>query len=301
MTYPASIMTRSGAIEFPAYVPVTTFGDRYPLDDMIRPYLRRLAPALMVSFHYAKQMKERPHLPLMVDSGGFASLFKGARVVKKAGLGIIEKETEEGVEHIDALSVLEFQEEIADIAFTLDFPIPPETNHGEAKKRMELTIANAHWAIRNRRRKDLKLYACVQAWDAESARACAKAYDGADFDGIAIGGLVPRARNEKLVFNIVEAVRESLPDKPLHVFGLGKPDMVKELYERGVQSVDSSSYVKLAADGRLWTAPQSRHTQLSQTDRMHLALCNLAAATGRTLPLSTWSFVFHTSATKAVA
>jgi tRNA-guanine family transglycosylase len=300
MNYPSSLSTRGGVIDFPAYVPVTTFGDRYPLDDLIRPYLRRLAPAMMISFHYAKQMKEKPSLPLMIDSGGFASLFSGSKVIKRAGLGIIEKKTENGIERIEALEVLDFQEQVADIAFTLDFPIPPDMERCEATKRLDLTIANAHWALKNRRRKDMPLYACVQAWDVESARSCAEAYAGSSFEGIAIGGLVPRARNRKLVLSIVDAVREVVPDKPVHVFGLGKPDLVKELYEHGVQSVDSSSYVKLAASGRLWTDPMARYAELTQTDRLNLAICNLAAATGKTLPLSTWPFVFQTMATKVV-
>ena len=36
MTHPGrSLMTRKGAIRFPAYIPVTTFGERYPLDRLL--------------------------------------------------------------------------------------------------------------------------------------------------------------------------------------------------------------------------------------------------------------------------
>lgn len=45
------------------------------------------------------------------------------------------------------------QEAIADVGFTLDFPIPPELEKQEAIKRQNLTIANAHWALSNRRRR----------------------------------------------------------------------------------------------------------------------------------------------------
>jgi helicase len=72
---PRELVTRRGVIRFPAYVPVTTFGDKYPLDKLVQPYLPRLAQAVMVSFHYARQMSEPLRLPLLVDSGGFASLF----------------------------------------------------------------------------------------------------------------------------------------------------------------------------------------------------------------------------------
>jgi tRNA-guanine family transglycosylase len=287
---PRCLITRKGAIAFPAYIPVTTFGQKYPLDNLIRPYLPRLAPAVMVSHYYAKQMTsaQMPNLPMLVDSGGFAALFENAKIVKRDRLGILEiknAETDE-VEVIHPKAVLEFQEQVADVAFTLDFPIPPKLDKKEAKRRQELTIANALWAINNRRRRDLPLYACVQGWDIKSARACAKAYVGQGFEGVAIGGLVPRSQDLPLVLAIVEAVREEIGDLPLHVFGLGKPELVKELFRVGVDSVDSSSYVKYAADGKLWSNPSLTMLEPTPTDRLHLALHNLATATGATLPLA---------------
>ena len=111
---------------------------------------------------------------------------------------------------------------------------------------------------------------------------------------MAIGGLVPRSHDLKLVLSIVEAVKNEIADLPLHVFGLGHPEIIWELYQAGVDSVDSSSYVKYAADGKLWSDPNFRIEEPTPTDRLHLALCNLAVATGKTLPLSTSELVFST-------
>lgn len=288
------LKTASGAIRFPAYIPVTTFGGKYPLDDLIRPYLPRLAPAVMVSMFYAKQMKERPHVPLLIDSGGFASLFKETTIRSRKGLGVMERSLDDGVEVTHPKEVLEFQEQNADVAFTLDFPIPPSMTGRERKKRLKLTIANAHWALENRRRRDLLLFACVQGWDVESYRLCAECYSSAGFDGIAIGGLVPRMRERDHLFDIVDTVRNTVPDLPIHVFGIGKPEVVEELYKHGVQSVDSSSYVKMAADGKLWGHSGRAVLDASPTDRLHLALCNLATATHATMPLSSAQLVFRT-------
>jgi helicase len=295
------LITRTGIISFPAYLPVTTFGEKYPLDKLIRPYLPRLAPGAMVSYHYAKQMtpEQRPRIPMFVDSGGFASLFDFAKIRTKGELGVVEVNQKEGVEVIHPKEVLELQEAIADVAFTLDFSIPPNTEPDEALIRQKLTIANAHWALENRRRRDLPLYAVVQAWDVSSARACAKAYAGIGFDGVAIGGLVPRSHDLKLVLSFVEAVRSEIGDLPLHVFGLGHPQIIQELYRAGVDSVDSSSYVKYAADGKLWSDPTFRTEDPTPTDRLNLALLNLAAATGKTLPLSASGLVFSTLFTHA--
>jgi len=289
-----ALTTRRGVISFPAYIPVTTFGGKYPLDDLVRPYLPRLAPAMMVSYHYARQMTERPRIPLLVDSGGFVSLFRNAQVLQSGGLGVIEVSNDDGVDSIHPTDVLELQERIADVAFTLDFPIPPGTDEAEARRRMELTIANAHWALNNRRRKDLPIYACVQAWDESSARECAQAYADGAFDGVAIGGLVPRARDKDLILSIVKVVRAEVGELPVHVLGLGKPKLVDTLFKSTVDSVDSSSYVKYAANGRLWSNPSLRLQEPSPSDHLHLALCNLATATRRTLPLSAMNLAFTT-------
>jgi tRNA-guanine family transglycosylase len=293
---PRMLTTRRGIIRYPAYIPVTTFGEKYPLDKLIQPYLPRLAQAVMVSFHYARQISMPLRVPLFVDSGGFASLFDSARIRKLDGLGVLEIASEDNLLTIHPRDVLELQERIADVAFTLDFPIPPNMEKKEARRRQRLTIANSLWALANRRRKDLPLFASVQGWDAESARECAREYGHCGFDGIAIGGLVPRARSLSLVLSIVEAVRGEVPDLPLHVFGLGKPGMTERLFDVGVDSVDSSSYVKLAADGRLWSHPEYHVKDPSPIERLHLALCNLATATGRTLPLSASRLVFMTHA-----
>jgi|WetSurMetagenome_2_1015567.scaffolds.fasta_scaffold30924_3 queuine/archaeosine tRNA-ribosyltransferase len=286
--------TASGAIEYPAYIPVTTFGSKYPLDELIQPYLPRLAPAVMVSFHYAQSMKKKPRIPVLIDSGGFAALFEGSQIVEEHGLGVLRVKAETDVDELTPHRLLDFQERHADIAFTLDFPIPPGMERPEADRRMHLTVKNAIWALKNRRRKELKLFACIQGLTAPDYMNVAQELAAQDFDGFAIGGLVPRVRDEKLIDALIPSVLDQIGERPLHVFGLGKPDTTRWLFRLGVDSVDSSSYVKLAADGRLWSDPKKRILDPSPMHRLHLALCNLAEATGKTLPLSTSRLVFST-------
>lgn len=264
---------------------MTTFGKKYPLDELIRPYLPRLAPAIMVSYHYAKQKNVSVRLPMMVDSGGFASLFENASVIEEQGLGAITLFTDGGLEYLRAPEVLDFQEQHADIAFTLDFPIPPGTDLADAQRRQRLTITNAIWALENRRRRDLPLYGCIQGWDEESYLVCAEELAKHPFDGLAIGGLVPRAHDTSLVVRIVRGVRAVAPTVPIHVFGLGRPTTASLLFDAGADSVDSSSYVKLAADGRSWADPSQRLDSPTPTQRLDLALRNLACATGARIPL----------------
>ncbi len=77
-----SLRTPRGSITFPAYVSVTTFGSRYPLDQLIRPYLPRLAQAVMVSFHYAQEMEEKLSIPVMIDSGGFGCIPNLSQIIR---------------------------------------------------------------------------------------------------------------------------------------------------------------------------------------------------------------------------
>lgn len=273
--------TPSGTLHFPAYIPVTTFGNKYPLDGLIQPYLPRIAQAVMVSHHYARQMTKRPRVPLMIDSGGFAALFEGSRILEEDGLGVLEINLGELPERLTPWDVLEFQETNADLAFTLDFPIPPGLPAKEARKRQKLTIANAHWALANRRRREMKLFACIQGWDTKSFGRCAAAYKGAGFDGMALGGMVPRVRDRELVLACVQAVRKEIPDLPLHVFGLGNPGFLEQLFAAGVDSVDSSAYVKAAADGKSWYGDGNVLDDPTPTERLRLALENLAFASSR--------------------
>ena len=77
---------------------------------------------------------------------------------------------------------------------------------------------------------------------------------------------------------------------------LGKPEIVAQLFEAGVDSVDSSAYVQEALAGRLWGDPSPIMEQPTVTECLHLALCNLAMAAQQTLPLSTARVIFKTQA-----
>ncbi|MEZ9540312.1 tRNA-guanine transglycosylase [Shewanella sp. 10N.286.51.B8] len=280
-----SISTANGEVRFPNFSPVTTFGDKYPLDRLLRPYLPKLSQSVMVSHYYAQFMKldERPKCPLLIDSGGFAALFSNTRIRKIKGLGTLIIESEDKTETLTPEKVLRFQESIADIAFTLDFPIPPKTLLREAKRRQALTIANALWALENRTNSSMKLFACIQAWDEQSAKTNALAYKAKGFDGIAIGGLVPRIRNREIVEKIVKSVRETVPDLPIHIFGIGKPETIRWLIELGANSFDTSSYVQSAASGNCWGLDKIQ-VQTNQFEKMLISLSNLSKFTQYSLP-----------------
>ncbi|PWU14401.1 MAG: hypothetical protein C5B50_17645 [Verrucomicrobia bacterium] len=245
-----SIETGHGRLVFPCFMPVTTFGGAFPLDVVARPYLSRFAPALMASHYYAQSMKkpERPNHPLFVDSGGFASLFEGSSVEEHGDMACIC--TKYG-KPLHPAEVLTFQQEYADIGATLDFLIPPGTDEQEAKHKQGLTIKNALWAAGHHVvESSMRLFASLQAWNAESAKQITEKLAALNFDGFALGGMVPRVRTPKVIFEIIGAIREIETDRPLHVFGIGNPKLIRALFEQGVDSVDSSSFLQNAVNKR---------------------------------------------------
>ena len=255
-----SLETRSGALPLPAFLPVATFGGKFALDELVRPYLSRLSPGLMVSYHYAKQMKRRPNGVLFIDSGGFASLFEGSEYVERDDYAVIR--TREGDE-ITPPDVLALQEKHADIGATVDFLISPDCPRDEAERRQRLTERNALWALTHRRRNDLKLFASIQAWDAESASASMGRLVPHSFDGFALGGMVPRIHRPEEILAIIRAIRKVDATRPLHVFGIGSVALVQALFREGVSSVDSSSYVRAAVDGRYLDATTGKFIDTS--------------------------------------
>ncbi len=260
------LATMHGEIAFPCFMPVTTFGGKYPLDEILRPYLPRFSPALMVSHFYAQDLEKakRPQCPLFIDSGGFASLFEDAVIEDYSELACIR--TKDGTE-LHPASVLSFQEEWADVGATLDFLISPTMTKAECRRRQDLTIKNAVWTVRHRTNRNMRLFASLQAWDGDSARQIMRELVEHDFDGWALGGMVPRAREPRVIFEIVEAIRRIDSTRPLHVFGMGQPMIMRALFERGVDSTDSSSFLQQTVNKRYLHPQREEYVALEEVGR----------------------------------
>lgn len=257
-----TLQTKHGTISFPTFMPVTTFGDKYPLDKMVQPYLKRTSQCLMVSHYYAQEMKKRPDMPIFIDSGGFAGLFEGSEIVEYDDYACIK--SKDGKE-LSPLDILHFQIENADIGATLDFIIPPGLDERECIRRQNLTIKNALYAQKHNNSRDLILFASLQCWNEKSARHSARIYTEAGFDGIAIGGMVPRSKDKEYIKNIVRTVREEAPNCVIHVFGCGNENLIPELIREGSDSFDSSSYVRKVFEFRAKKGCSGIHEYLYET------------------------------------
>ena len=245
------LRTLRGDIRLPAYFPVTTFDyAKHPLDRLLQPYFKRLVDGIMVSYHYAPKMKQPFEIPTFIDSGGFVSLFRDTSLVEQDDHVLLKTSKEE---IIHPGEVLDLQWRLADIAVTLDCLISPSMSLQECRLRQDLTCKNALYAIKcweKIQKPRPLLFAALQAWDAPSAMKLVEKLASYPFAGYALGGMVPRTSRPEEILGIVRAIRKVDFSRPLHVFGIGTPKLAGALFENGVDSVDSSSFIQNAVSGR---------------------------------------------------
>lgn len=127
------------------------------------------------------------------------------------------------------------------------------------------------WALQHREPGPFRLVASLQARDVDSARRLTEFLAPHPFDGFALGGMVPRIGQPDTILRIVTAIRSVDADRPLHVFGIGKPALVRALFDAGVDSVDSSSYVQYAADKRYLEPTTGEYRRLGELGEIECA------------------------------
>jgi hypothetical protein len=86
-------------------------------------------------------------IPVCVDNGGFASLFDYSCIgwSQVDGFGFIEVLGEKKTERTSAEDVLRLQKMVANIGYTLDAIVTPDTLLSDAYRRIGFTIRNAQW------------------------------------------------------------------------------------------------------------------------------------------------------------
>ncbi len=128
--------------------------------------------------------------------------------------------------NMDTLDILRWQEKNCDIGFTFDLPFYNDDTKKSKQEKQIKTVENAYFALNNRENKNLKLYAVIQGHTSEEQNFILDEYKKQgkieDFDGFAIGGLVPISGNikylVKVLTNFVYKIKEH--NKSLHFFGL---------------------------------------------------------------------------------
>lgn len=233
----------------PCFFPALMFDSEKlrKIDDIcqdLHSYICRTRLVNFVDIKLNTNFKVQRHILTFVDSGGFRLKEERAEILptklkidwrgEKIGIG-------------DVLSV---QTRNGDIGNTLDFPIQQDL-----KNKDEYVGFNLNCAIQSLKVKPncLFLYGSIQAWDYESAIKYSKRIVKFPFDGFAIGGLVQFSRNPQKIIDIVAAVRQVIPkETPIHGFGIANPVLIPILIQLGVDTFDSSSYIRMSLDRKFY-------------------------------------------------
>lgn len=297
----------------PLYVPTLTLGQNL-MDQWVIPYLTPdVTPSVMVSVPSittaSQGLLQKLKQALWVDSGSAVMLSSKTQTQwhQKDGVAVIEgTDHQKNVVKVHPQEVLTLQEEWADVAFTVDIPIQAKAN--DAKQRLEASIHNAIWTLENKARKDLLLFVSIPTINVESTVQTIKQLQQKgyltvygdrspkneqekqenqiphpkQFCGVALGGLIRRTKQVEFLTQLVSQVRAIYPGL-IHLFGIGQPILCRTLFDAGATSVDSSSWIRYAVDGKLFDMGSDSVNSYpiqnpSNLERAHLALVNLAIA-----------------------
>lgn len=167
---------------------------------------------------------------------------------------------------------IETQREIdADILGTVDLPITKENWNAENQRRIEQSTQYALQASDLYDGRGL-LIASVHGHDPETIRNSIQYLEKrGDFDGYALGSLVPIRTDYRRVTKLILAARQAT-DKHLHVYGLGGIVYQPLLLYLGVDSFDSTAFIR-SAGNRNYLLPGFGGTELRRIDDLDRLPC----------------------------
>lgn len=238
-----TLSTNHGEIETPVLFPVRNIGKRSSdntpeyagtipefRNGMVNARAIRDRDPLWDRVLEGESIREEMGVPedtvLFADSGGFD--------FHEDSLDVTPKET------------LETQRRIgADIFGTVDLPLDRSNRDSENQERISqstdhaLTASDVHDG-------DELLFASVHGYDPETVRNNIRYLErNGEFDGYAVGSLVPIRTDYTKVTKILLAARRAT-EKHLHVYGLGGLNYQPLLLYLGIDSFDSSAFIRAA-------------------------------------------------------
>jgi tRNA-guanine family transglycosylase len=166
--------------------------------------------------------------------------------------------------------ILKTQQQLeADIFATLDLPLLPEMSSSKKQERINKSIKFAERASEAKQGEAL-LYATIHGHDARTIQNSIQYLEkNGKFDGFALGGMVPLRSNYTKVIELVLAARKAT-EKPLHVFGLGGLLYQLLLMYLGVDSFDSSAFIRCGSHRRYFVPGFGDHNMSEFESIEHL-------------------------------
>jgi tRNA-guanine family transglycosylase len=199
--------------------------------------------------------------PIMMDSGGF--LFMNKRVLD-----------------VTPEMVLRLYEDCKpDFGVVLDHPLSPNLPNYINRWRRLKTLENTKQMLHLKQSSNPELIPVIHGYSLKSINWYLKNLRRiGDFSIYGIGSLVPSVFSSKgaggiyNIIRIVSFIRKVLPDRMIHVFGIGSTLTMPLMFYAGADSVDSSSWRSKAAFGAIqlpgigdrYITPRKRHKPYPQ-------------------------------------
>jgi queuine tRNA-ribosyltransferase len=264
----AVLRTAHGDIPTPAFMPVGTKGTVKSVDP---DELRALGTTILLGNTYHLHFRPGEDLiaelgglhrfmawkgPILTDSGGFQVFSLRDTIAAVDDDGVTFRSVYDGAAaRFTPESAAEIQAQLgSDIAMCLDICPPVDIDRAELAETVRRTTL---WATRQRvapRADGQLLFGIAQgASDPELRRRSIAELSELDFDGYALGGLAI-GEDRGVMFETTAWGAELLPsDKPRYFMGIGDPEGVLEVIERGVDMFDCVLPTRTARTGSALT------------------------------------------------
>ena len=159
---------------------------------------------------------------------------------------------------INAEEIERFQEDIgSDFSVILDEPVQPDDDYETTKIKINTTIQRAKDNIDRRKRASSYWFGPIHgAKFPDLLKTCTVEMSKLDFGVFAIGGLVKLFLNYRfeIVIKALLCVKQNIvPNKPVHMFGLGLPQFFSLAVACGCDLMDSAAYILFARENRYFT------------------------------------------------
>ena len=262
------LCTAHGEVPTPAFMPVGTKATVKTVDP---DELRRLGATILLGNTYHLHFRPGEDLiaelgglhrfmgwdgPILTDSGGFQVFSLRDTIAAVDDDGVTFRSVYDGaLARFTPESVAAVQAKLgSDVAMCLDICAPADVDRTELTEAVRRTTL---WAARQRaapRANGQLLFGIAQgASDAELRRRSIAELGALDFDGYALGGLAIGEERE-LMFETTAWAAELLPpDRPRYFMGIGDPEGVLEVIERGVDMFDCVLPTRTARTGSALT------------------------------------------------
>lgn len=130
----------------------------------------------------------------------------------------------------------------------------------EKDKRIHITLKNAEMFLKLHRKRKYKFIpvGVAQGYDLDTYKKSVKALVGMGYEYIGIGGLVQY--KTEFILEVLEEIQPFIDGVKIHLFGVSRPNHLKDFKNLGVTSFDSASFFRKAwlRSGQNYLAPNGR-------------------------------------------